>query len=60
MWLLLDTNMNSYMGGLTEPLDLTLSDLQRSNLKSLEFGRPISQKGAELGLYFINSNSHFI
>ena len=60
MWLLLDTNITSYMGSLTAPLDLTLSDIGRSNLRSLGFWRPISHKGAGLCLYYINSNSHFI
>ena len=37
MQLLLDTNRKSYMGSPMPPLDLTLSDLERSNSRSLSF-----------------------
>ena len=35
---LLDTNRKSYMGSPTAPLNLTLSDLERSNSRSPRFG----------------------
>ena len=41
------------MGSQMEPLDLTLSDLQRSKSKSLGFQSLISHKRAELALMFI-------
>ncbi len=49
MWLLLDINRNSYMETPTAPLDLTLSDLKRSNSRSPRFQSLISRNGAKLG-----------
>ena len=39
MWLLFDKNRKSYMGSSVTPLDLTLSDLERSSSMSLTFRR---------------------
>ena len=47
MWLLLDINMNLYMERLTEPLDLTLGDLERSKSRSPRFQSLVSHNGAK-------------
>ncbi len=47
MWLLLHTIRKSYMGSPTTPLDLTLNDIDRLNLRSLQ--SLVSCKGAQLG-----------
>ena len=49
MWLLLNINMNPYMESPTAPLDLTLSDLDRSKTRSPKFQSRISRNGAKLG-----------
>ncbi len=52
MWILLDFNRNSYMESPTAPLHLTLSNLQKSNSRSLTFQSLLSRNGAELGLSY--------
>ena len=47
MWLLLDINRNSYIESPTAPLDLTLSDLERSKSRSPRFQSLISPNGAK-------------
>ena len=44
MWLLLLINWKSYMESQTAPLDLTLSDLERSKSRSLRFQSYISKR----------------
>ncbi len=57
MYLLLDTNRKLYMGNPTAPLDVTLSNLERSNSRSHIFRSHISGKGAQLGsMLLLNIN----
>ncbi len=57
MLLLLGTNRKSHMGSPTAPLNLTLSDLERSNSRSPKFGSLITRKGAYLGhMLLLNIN----
>ena len=46
---LLNTNGKSHMRRPTVPKDLTLSDLERSNPRSLRFWSLVSRKGVEVG-----------
>ena len=49
MRLLLDINRKSYMESPNTPLDLTLSEIERSKSRSPRFQRLISRYGATLG-----------
>ncbi len=48
VWLLLYTNGKPYMGCSGTPLDLTVSDLEKSKTWSFKFWRLASRKGANL------------